>query len=111
MAASNALASDPDIGLDVATDFARRTLAPSGELDIATAPVLLSAADTLIAMAVGDLTIDLSAVTFADSSLLHALLDIRNKLRAQGAGLWLVNEPSCVKRLFLASGFRAVLAR
>lgn len=111
MVASTAPASRMHVSFDVGIDFAHRTLRPSGEIDAATASVLLSAADALMSAAVGDLTIDLAAVTFADSGLLHALLDIRNGLRAQGAGLWLVNEPSCIKRLFLASGFRAVLRR
>jgi anti-sigma B factor antagonist len=101
----------PRVAFDLAIDYARRILRPGGEIDVATAPILLDAANALIATAVGDLTIDFAEVTFADSGLLHALLDIRALVRAQGAGLWLVNEPSCVLRLFMASGFRAVLAR
>lgn len=109
MAASTELA--PRVAFDLEIDFARRTLRPCGEIDAATAPILLDAANAFMGTAVGDLTIDLAKVTFADSGLLHALLEIRNDLRAQGAGLWLVNEPACVLRLFLASGFRAVLAQ
>ena len=110
MAAWTALASGPHVSFDVAIDFTHRTLRPSGEIDTATAPLLLDAANAVMAV-VGDLTIDLARVTFADSALLHALLIIRNQLRAQGAGVWLVNEPSCVQRIFLACGFRAELAR
>ena len=110
MAAPTALASHSQVSFDVAIDLTHRTLRPSGEIDTATAPILLEAA-TAVMIVVGDLTIDLAGVTFADSALLHALLSIRNQLRAQGAGLWLVNEPSCVRRIFFASGFRAELAR
>lgn len=105
--------ADPDIdfGVGVEVDSVRRTLTPYGEIDVASAPLLLKAAEKLIGEAVGDMTVDLAAVTFADTGLLHALIDIDGQLRAQGAGLWLVNEPSCVKRLFLASGSRAAFAR
>jgi anti-anti-sigma factor len=111
MAASITPASAPHVGFDVAIDVARRTLTLRGAIDAASAPSLLGAADALLTTAVGDLIIDLAKVTFADPTLLRALLDIRRVLRAQGAGLWLVNEPSCVKRLFLDSEFRAVLTR
>ena len=110
MAAPTALESHSRVSFDVAIDLTHRTLSPSGEIDMATAPILLDAAKAFMTV-VGDLTIDLAGVTFADSALLHALLSIRNQLRAQGAGLWLVNERSCVQRLFLLSGFRAELAR
>ena len=111
MAASNPLASTRHVSLDVVIDVARRILTVRGAVDAASGPSLLGAADALLTTAVGDLTIDLAMVTFADSTLLRALLDIRRVLRTQGAGLWLVNEPSCVQRLFVDSGFRAVLAR
>ena len=101
----------PAIAFDLDLDFARRYLKPCGEVDAATVPILLDAAKAFMAAAVGDLTIDLAGITFADSALLNALEMIRSDLRAQGAGLWLVNEPDCVLRLFLASGFRAVLAQ
>ena len=111
MAASTAFESHPDVSFDVAIDSTHRTLRPSGEIDMATAPILLEAAGAFMSTEVGDVTIDLAGVTFADSALLHALIVIRNDLRAQGAGLWLVNELFCAQRLFLASGFRPVLAR
>lgn len=101
----------PRVVFDVGLDHARRCLKPSGELDGATAPILLNAAKAFMAVAVGDLTIDLAEVTFADSALLGALVDIQRELHAQGARLSLINEPACVLRLFLASGFRAVLAQ
>ena len=110
MAAPTALESHSRVSFDVAIDLTHRTLRPSGEIDTATAPILLDAAGAFMTV-VGDLTIDLAGVTFADSALLHALLSIRNQLRAQGAGLWLVNERSCVRRIFLVSGFRAELAQ
>jgi anti-anti-sigma regulatory factor len=108
MAASIALV--PPVGFDLAIDFVHRTLKPCGKIDATAARVLLGAANAFLTMAVADLTIDLAEVTAADSALLDALRAIHNGQHAQGAGLWLVNEPSCVKRLFLASGFRAVLA-
>jgi len=109
MAAPSELASA--IAFDLELDFARRYLTPSGEVDVATVPILLDAAKAFMASTVGDLTIDLAGITFADSALLHALEEIRRDLRAQGAGLWLVNEPACVLRLFRVSGFRAMLAQ
>jgi len=105
MAAAITLAAR--MGFDLEINYARRTLRPCGEIDATTAPKLLDAANAFMSSAVGDLIIDLAQVTFADSALLHALLDIRTDLRMQGARLWLVNEPPNVVRLFQLSGFIA----
>ncbi len=109
MAAPSELSSA--IAFDLDLDFARRYLKPCGEVDGVTVLILLDAAKALTAAAVGDLTIDLAGITGADSALVQALVEIRRDLRAQGAGLWLVNEPACVLRLFRVSEYRAVLAQ
>lgn len=55
---------------------------PQGEVDVRTAPVLRRAMDDAVATAAGDLVVDLSAVTFIDSSGLGVLLGRFRRLPA-----------------------------
>jgi len=103
MAAPFALAQYANF--DVEIDDTSRTLKPRGEVDALTAPILFDAAKAMMAAEVGDVTVDLARVTFASSALVNGLISMRTELGRQGAGLWLVNEPSCVLRVFRASGF------
>ena len=72
-----------------------------GEVDMATAPLLLAAASSFFGPPGGALTLDLSGVTFADSALLNVIEQITDRLNAD---LLLINATAAVKRLFLAGG-------
>jgi anti-anti-sigma factor len=58
-----------------------RYLQPAGELDLATAPVLDAWIDALRADGVGDIVVDLRAVTFVDGFALGVLLERAADLR------------------------------
>jgi anti-anti-sigma factor len=64
---------DPFFSLDVRRSEHGTVVSVAGELDVATAPELARA----LADAGGDVTVDLSAATFADPSALRVLLAAR----------------------------------
>jgi anti-anti-sigma factor len=66
-----------------------------GELDIATVPTLKDALAPLAGQ--GPVTLDLSELTFIDSSGLHAILQFSSSLN--GDGLTLANASQSVSRL------------
>lgn len=89
---------------DLTIDVEARTISPAGEVDIVTAPLLTAAALMFISEMPGDLTFDLGAVSFADSTLIGVLRDVREDGVQAPAELFVVNESAAVKRLFLAGG-------
>jgi anti-anti-sigma factor len=68
----------------------------SGELDIATAPQVDEAARTMLAEQVRELVIDLSQLTFVDSSGLRMLIALNDRANEEAWKLGLVrpSEPS-----------------
>jgi anti-anti-sigma factor len=66
-----------------------RVLAVSGELDLSTAPGL---AEKVVPGAAGDLTIDLSELTFMDSSGLRLLIELDQRARQEGTKLTLIHS-------------------
>jgi len=71
----------------------RALVAVSGELDIATAPQLLAAVAVLAPPAASAIAIDLSALTFIDSSGINALRTAVRAAGSRGAGA-IVASPS-----------------
>ena len=76
-----------------------RTFRLEGELDVLSAPRLLEAFAGMSGEADGQATIDLSGLTFMDSSGLHALIDIAHSQNGHGP-LILERVPPMVLRLF-----------
>ncbi|WP_234363396.1 STAS domain-containing protein [Streptomyces sp. TN58] len=76
----------PTLGLRVAVRPGRTVLTVAGELDMDTAPHLAEATGT-IDLHRRTLTLDLSAVTFIDSSGLNALLALRHRVGLAGGAL------------------------
>jgi len=77
-----------------------------GEIDMAVAPQLLDSA--LCAGLTGDRTtvvVDLSEVTFMDSSGLSALLEAHERLQADDGRLVVANVPPRVRRVMDIAGF------
>jgi len=71
-----------------------------GELDVATTPELREC----LAGVDGDVVVDLSGVTFMDSTALGALVAATNRSREQGATLMLRGESAFVSRLLKVAG-------
>ena len=81
----------PDVSdeFDVAVtwDVGGRTIVVTGELDLATSPPR-SVARRRLADGTGDVVVDLSAVTFLDSTALTVLVTYRQQLASAGAAWW-----------------------
>lgn len=77
----------------------------SGELDIASAPRLVSAAAEAAGVGAGPVRIDLSAVTFMDSSGLRGLLDAEREIAAAGRVAVLGAPSARVTRVLEMVGF------
>jgi anti-anti-sigma factor len=71
-----------------------------GEVDLATAEDLLLRLRMLAGPATGEITLDLSQVTFIDCSGLRALLALDHQLRTVGGRVWVTALSPQVARLF-----------
>ena len=72
-----------------------------GEVDLATAPQL---AESLVQFANGDVTVDLTQVTFLDSTGLHALVTAHEHLERRAARLRVTGASTAVLRVLEISG-------
>lgn len=72
-----------DAPFEVRVDADARVVAPVGELDLATAKAFLDRALPL-ARSDGDVTVDLTATSFADSAGVSALLRLASALEGHG---------------------------
>jgi anti-anti-sigma factor len=79
-------------------------LALSGELDIATVPRVEAAVNATLKSEVRTLTIDLSRLTFVDSSGLRMFLVLDQRAAAEGWTLRLTRPTEQVLRSFRVSG-------
>jgi stage II sporulation protein AA (anti-sigma F factor antagonist) len=78
----------------------RSVVAASGELDIASAPQLLGAVAVLAQPGTGAIAIDLSALTFIDSSGINALRAAVRSANAKGVGAIVAAPSQRVQRVF-----------
>jgi anti-sigma B factor antagonist len=92
-----------NLRLAAVLDASRTKLVLSGELDLASAPTLLETV-SIAARAPDALTIDLSRLSFIDSSGVHALLRARDTCASHETPMWLVPGPRTVQRVFALTG-------
>jgi anti-anti-sigma factor len=100
--------ADAGAAFAIDVDFASRTIRPSGELDIATAGLLLEAA-----RAFGDdpedLTIDCGELSLIGSAGLNALVSISTRQHEFSRDLFLTNVSALVKRRLVTGGCASLL--
>ncbi len=77
-----------------------------GELDLASVGVLRKALDAALEAGLGNVDVELSELTFCDSTGLCLLLTAQHKLQAAGRTLRLVNPTSGMLRLLELSATR-----
>jgi anti-sigma B factor antagonist len=82
----------------------RTVLAASGEIDVATAPKLLQAVDAVLASGALDAWLDLSEVTFMDSTGVKVLLETRGALSGSGRTFAVICPPGPVRRVLHIAG-------
>lgn len=80
------------------------TIALTGELDLAAVPELEAVAFTLFATATSTLIVDLSGLTFIDSSGIRSILFVQEQCAASGCAFGVVRPPGRAGRLFEIAG-------
>jgi anti-sigma B factor antagonist len=84
--------------------------AVDGDVDLATAPALEEALEAAVRDSVGALVVDLTRVSFIDSTGLQVLLRIRGLLGREDRALALVCPHGPVRRVFELAGVSDVFA-
>jgi anti-sigma B factor antagonist len=97
-----------DFELEVHSTGGLTVLTPKGEVDIATSVPLKEALNDLILAGRVDLVIDLSEVTFLDSTALGVLIGTRRKVHAFKGSLVLVCDNERLMRLFTSTSLDKV---
>jgi anti-anti-sigma factor len=82
----------------------RATLVVTGEIDLVTAPYLRDELAAVVGGAGSTTVVDLSGVTFIDSSGLGALIDARTAIDATDATLVLLNPSGPCRRVLELTG-------
>ena len=79
-------------------------LVVTGDVDLATAHDFVAAAEALTARLSGPLRLDLSGVTFLDSTGISALLEIRRAATAAGTDVVVLGQSTTVSRVLALAG-------
>jgi len=96
-----------EIDSELQSDTARLT--PVGELDIATAPQLEQEVRSLLGRAVRHLVIDLSRLTFIDSSALRLFIVLNDRSAGEGWTLSLIRPTGQDRSVFEITGAEETL--
>jgi anti-sigma B factor antagonist len=84
-------------------------VAPSGDLDVVTAPLLQRRLDELLTGGHQRVLLDAAALAFCDSTGLRLLVQARRRLSERSGQLALVRVPDLLRRLLELSGLQALL--
>jgi anti-sigma B factor antagonist len=106
---SSTAATEPDLKLDVARDDGMTTVRVGGELDLASVPQLRSALTDLIGRGEVRLVVDLSGVTFCDSTALGVFVGAHRKVSSCGGNIEFHEPPSTLRNLLVVSGLDQIL--
>jgi anti-anti-sigma factor len=99
----------PDFSVTVGRHRDTVTVAPAGELDLATAPLVADHLDALAGGAPACVVLDLGAVTFLDSSGVALLLGIWRRAGQEGWELSIANTPPAALGVLELCGLLDVL--
>lgn len=102
---------EPPLGFEVqdAVCGGRHTLVLSGELDLVSARALEAMVLLLCSDGVSGVALDLSKLTFMDSTGLRAVLCVKGVAESHGYEFMLVPGPRNIQRLFELTGLAQVL--
>jgi anti-sigma B factor antagonist len=100
---------DEPLSIQSSTEGATVRVRLTGELDLHTATALSEHLASLTTQVVEAVVVDVSQLTFLDSSGLRALLSARDELQAVGATLTLQGVGGAVERVLGATGLLGLL--
>jgi len=107
-AAPDAARAAASFTLAVHLNRSRVTVAPCGELDLATVDELSREVDSLREVGFSDIVVDLAGVTFLDSTGLRVLLSYERAARGGDLRFRLTEGPAVVQRLLALTGTQEV---
>jgi len=84
-------------------------VAPSGELDLATAPALGTALASAVAEGATRVVLDLRELTFVDSSGIGVIIKFQRYFAVEGIGFGVVRGDETVQRAFDIAGVAPLL--
>ena len=102
---------DPTYGFDVSVEPDREwvVVRPEGELDLATFPKLEDIVDDLIARGFDAIRLDLSRLTFIDSTGLHFVVGLLREQEEGSLQVEVLPGPPHVQRAFEVAGLTAIV--
>lgn len=92
------------LNLEHSRDNDKARIAASGELDIYSAPKLSDVIDAYVDAGATEVVLDLSGITFLDSTGLSAFLAAHQRLESQGGKLVLEGPGAQITRMFDLTG-------
>jgi anti-sigma B factor antagonist len=98
------MSSDATFEIDVTEDDESTLVRVTGEIDLATSPQLREALDRAIGDGVALVRLDMTGVTFLDSSGISVLVDAQQRLQDDSARLVLHGVGDRIKRVLEISG-------
>ena len=101
----------PDLLIVTETTPDCTTLRVAGEIDLSSAPQLRDAALRALRQGEGPLCLDLSGVTFLDSTGLHVLIATRRRAQLEGRELVLADLSRPVERVLQITATAALFTR
>lgn len=102
-------AAEPYLQVDVEEAGGAALVVARGEVDAATATTLAERLEEAAAAHPGAISVDLSAVTFIDSSGLRVITVARSQAEAEGRLLVVTEASEAVRRIFAMTGLTALL--
>ena len=99
-----------DFGVSTIQDGEYTVVAVAGELDVYTAPVLEESLGDLVEAGSTKLVVDLTEVTFMDSTGLGLLIKALKWTRESGGSLQIVANTDKVRKVFRVTGLDGVLS-
>jgi anti-sigma B factor antagonist len=101
---------DQDIEVAVRHRDGSTIVAARGEIDVATAPVLRTGLDQALARDIGAVVVDLTGVTFIDSTGLGVLIGARRRCAEAGRDLRVVVDEPRILKVFEITGLTELFA-
>jgi len=107
---SSPWAGSTDVSIDVSLNEAGASVIKvAGELDLSSVPQLRSCLSDLVNRGEVDLVLDLSGVTFCDSTALGVFVGAHRRVTASGGHIEFHQPPSSLRNLLVVSGLDQIL--
>ena len=107
---NSSLAGRPDVSIDVSLrDDGNTVIRVGGELDLSSVPQLRSCLSDLVNRGELNLVLDLSDVTFCDSTALGVFVGAHRRVVASGGHIEFHRPPASLRNLLVVSGLDQIL--